>query len=63
MMCVTLGGRAAEQVIFGKITTGAHDDLDKVTKWAYAQVLDPCSFRIFLDEPPSRSYFRTLTGA
>merc|ERR1719433_2575855 len=31
-MCVTLGGRAAEQIFFNKITTGAQDDLQKVTK-------------------------------
>ena len=37
-MCATLGGRAAEQVIFGKISTGALSDLEKVTKQAYAMV-------------------------
>lgn len=37
-MCVMLGGRVAEQVFFGKITTGAQDDLKKVTQSAYAQV-------------------------
>eukprot|EP01050_Picozoa_sp_SAG11_P017975 SAG11_NODE_2653_length_3124_cov_2.301818_3_plen_65_part_00 len=37
-MCMTLGGRAAEALVFGRITTGAADDLDKVTKLAYAQV-------------------------
>jgi len=35
-MCMTLGGRAAEEIIFGKITTGAQNDLEKVTKVAYA---------------------------
>jgi len=35
-MCMTLGGRAAEDIIFGKITTGAQSDLEKVTKMAYA---------------------------
>jgi len=35
-MCMTLGGRAAEDIIFGKITTGAQNDLEKVTKMAYA---------------------------
>lgn len=34
----TLGGRAAEQVAFGKISTGALNDLEKVTKQAYAMV-------------------------
>lgn len=38
MMCMTLAGRAAEQVFFGKVSTGAGDDLNKVTKLAYAQV-------------------------
>lgn len=37
-MCSTLGGRAAEQLIFGKISTGALSDLEKVTKQAYAMV-------------------------
>lgn len=37
-MCMTLGGRASEQVFFNKITTGAQDDLKKVTSSAYAQV-------------------------
>ena len=37
-MCATLGGRAAEQVIFGKISTGALSDLEKVTKQAYAMI-------------------------
>ncbi len=37
-MCMTLGGRASEQIFFGRITTGAQDDLQKVTKSAYAQI-------------------------
>jgi len=37
-MCAALGGRAAEQVIFGKISTGALSDLEKVTKQARAMV-------------------------
>ena len=37
-MCMTLGGRAAEQIFFQRITTGAQDDLQKVTKSAYAQI-------------------------
>lgn len=37
-MCATLGGRAAEQVIFGKISTGALSDLERITKQAYAMV-------------------------
>ncbi|KAJ1343409.1 hypothetical protein BSLG_001999 [Batrachochytrium salamandrivorans] len=38
MMCMTLGGRVSEQIFFNSITTGAQDDLQKVTKMAYAQV-------------------------
>ena len=37
-MCAALGGRAAEQVIFNKISTGALSDLEKVTKQARAMV-------------------------
>ncbi len=37
-MCAALGGRAAEEVIFGEISTGALNDLEKVTKQAYAMV-------------------------
>ncbi|WP_435654520.1 ATP-dependent zinc metalloprotease FtsH [Cellulophaga baltica] len=37
-MCATLGGRAAEKVIFDKISTGALSDLEKVTKQARAMV-------------------------
>uniref|UniRef100_A0A4W6CB25 AAA+ ATPase domain-containing protein n=1 Tax=Lates calcarifer TaxID=8187 RepID=A0A4W6CB25_LATCA len=39
-MCMMLGGRVAEQVFFHRITTGAHDDLRKVTQSAYAQVVE-----------------------
>ncbi|HEV7381098.1 MAG TPA: ATP-dependent zinc metalloprotease FtsH [Dyadobacter sp.] len=37
-MCMTLGGRAAEEVVFGKISTGALSDLERVTKLAYSMV-------------------------
>ena len=37
-MCAALGGRASEDIIFGKISTGALNDLEKVTKQAYAMV-------------------------
>tara|TARA_B110000977_G_scaffold36038_2_gene48210 strand:+ start:8689 stop:10719 length:2031 start_codon:yes stop_codon:yes gene_type:complete len=37
-MCATMGGRAAEKVIFGEISTGALSDLEKATKQAYAMV-------------------------
>ncbi len=38
-MTATLGGRAAEEVVFGKISTGALSDLERVTKQAYAMVV------------------------
>ncbi|XP_064414871.1 AFG3-like protein 1 [Latimeria chalumnae] len=38
-MCMMLGGRVAEQIFFGRITTGAQDDLRKVTQSAYAQIV------------------------
>ena len=38
-MCDTLGGRAAEELFIGKISTGAANDLEKVTKQAYAMVV------------------------
>ena len=38
-MCATLGGRAAEELFLGKISTGAANDLEKVTKQAYAMVV------------------------
>ena len=38
-MCATLGGRAAEELFLGKISTGASNDLEKVTKQAYAMVV------------------------
>ena len=37
-MVATMGGRAAEQVVFGQISTGALSDLEKVTKQAFAMV-------------------------
>ena len=37
-MCMTLGGRAAEKIVFNKISTGAQSDLDQVTKMAYSMI-------------------------
>ncbi|MGN6640051.1 MAG: ATP-dependent zinc metalloprotease FtsH [Mucilaginibacter sp.] len=37
-MCMTMGGRVAEDIIFGKISTGAQNDLERITKLAYAMV-------------------------
>ncbi|MFB6274201.1 MAG: ATP-dependent zinc metalloprotease FtsH [Salinibacter sp.] len=39
-MTMALGGRVAEEVILGDVTTGAEDDLERVTKLAYAMVVD-----------------------
>jgi len=38
-MCATLGGRAAEEIFLGRISTGAANDLERVTKQAYAMVV------------------------
>jgi AFG3 family protein len=38
MMCMTLGGRVAEDITFGRISTGAQNDLERITKMAYAMV-------------------------
>lgn len=48
-MCLGLGGRVAESIVFNSITTGAQNDLDKVTKIANAQVCNnvfDCFFKI-----------------
>ncbi|MGQ7870888.1 ATP-dependent zinc metalloprotease FtsH [Sunxiuqinia sp. sy24] len=37
-MCSALGGRAAEEIIFGTISSGAQNDLEKITKQAYAMI-------------------------
>lgn len=37
-MCMTLGGRAAEQIFFNRISTGASNDLQQITKMAYSMV-------------------------
>jgi cell division protease FtsH len=38
-ICATLGGRAAEELFLGRISTGASNDLERVTKQAYAMVV------------------------
>lgn len=37
-MCMTLGGRVAEELKFGEVSTGAQDDLQKITRQVYAQI-------------------------
>ncbi|XP_034232675.1 AFG3-like protein 2 [Thrips palmi] len=39
-MCQLLGGRVSEEIFFNRITTGAQDDLRKITQIAYAQVME-----------------------
>jgi cell division protease FtsH len=38
-MCAALGGRAAEEIMFGRVSTGALSDLEKITKQAFASVV------------------------
>lgn len=38
-MCAALGGRVAEEIVFGKVSTGALSDLEKITKQAYASIV------------------------
>lgn len=37
-MCMTFGGRAAEEIVFGEISTGAQNDLDRITSMAYSMI-------------------------
>jgi len=37
-MCMTMGGRVAEDLTFGKISTGAQNDLERITKLSYAMI-------------------------
>lgn len=39
-MTMAMGGRVAEEIVFGRITTGAQNDLERITKMAYAMVVD-----------------------
>ena len=39
-MAMMLGGRVAEEIVFGEVTTGAQNDLQRITKMAYAMVTD-----------------------
>jgi ATP-dependent metalloprotease FtsH len=61
-MAATLGGRAAEQIIFGKLSTGALNDLERVTKQAYAMVTyfglsDKIGNLSFYDSTGQNDYF------
>ncbi|MCP9612932.1 ATP-dependent zinc metalloprotease FtsH [Coprobacter tertius] len=52
-MCATLGGRAAEELFLGRISTGAANDLERVTKQAYAMVV----YFGMSDKLPNLSYY------
>ncbi len=52
-MCATLGGRAAEELFIGHISTGAANDLERVTKQAYAMVV----YYGMSDKLPNLSYY------
>jgi len=39
-MAMALGGRAAEEITFGEITSGAHDDIERTTQWARRMVTE-----------------------
>ncbi|MFM7700643.1 MAG: peptidase M41, partial [Bacteroidota bacterium] len=61
-MCMTLGGRAAEEIVFGRISTGAQNDLERITRMAYGMVtlygmnkaVGPVSF----NDPQGKYQFR-----
>lgn len=52
-ICATLGGRAAEELFLGRISTGAANDLERVTKQAYAMVV----YYGMSDKMPNLSYY------
>lgn len=52
-MCATLGGRAAEELFIGKISTGAMNDLERVTKSAYGMI----AFAGMSDKLPNICYY------
>src|SRR5690625_5514447 len=39
-ICALLGGRVAEEIIFGRISTGAQNDLERITNMAFAMVAE-----------------------
>ncbi|RUS74668.1 hypothetical protein EGW08_017574, partial [Elysia chlorotica] len=67
-MCMALGGRAAESMIFNHVSTGAHDDLQRVTKMAYSQIrsfgmnarVGTLSFPSEEEQPGQRPYSQKL---
>lgn len=61
-MCMTLGGRVAEEVIFGRISTGAQNDLERVTRMAYGMVtlygMNPKVGPVSFHDPTGEYQFR-----
>ena len=61
-MCMTLGGRVAEEVIFGRISTGAQNDLERVTRMAYGMVtlygMNPKVGLVSYNDPTGEYQFR-----
>lgn len=60
-ICMTLGGRAAEDIVFGRISTGAQNDLERITKLSYAMVtvygMNPRVGNISYHDPQSEYQF------
>lgn len=61
-MCMTLGGRAAEEVFFGRISTGAQNDLERITRVAYGMVtlygMNPKVGPVSFNDPQGEYQFR-----
>lgn len=61
-MCMTLGGRAAEEIVFGRISTGAQNDLERITRMAYGMVtlygMNPKVGQLSFNDPNGEYQFR-----
>jgi len=61
-MCMTLGGRAAEEIVFGRISTGAQNDLERITRVAYGMVtlygMNPKVGPLSFNDPNGEYQFR-----
>jgi cell division protease FtsH len=61
-MCMTLGGRVAEEVVFGRISTGAQNDLERITRMAYGMVtlygMNPKVGAVSFHDPTGEYQFR-----
>ena len=61
-MCMTLGGRVAEEIVFGRISTGAQNDLERVTRMAYGMVtlygMNPKVGPVSFHDPTGEYQFR-----